>query len=191
MPHPLIQHIYTLTGNDAVEELSILKYFSAQDVKKKADLILEGQTCRQYFFVVKGCLRLFFLDQNGVEQTIQFALENWWMTDLDAFKAGKKSAYTVQAIEASEVLAIDYRNYEKLLAEYPVMEKYFRKMYERAYAASLFRIKYISRLSKSEFYKMFITLYPAFVQRIPQKILASFLGFTPEYLSELRKKPVR
>ncbi len=68
------------------------------------------------------------------------------------------------------------------------MEKYFRLVYERAYAASLLRIRMISRMPKQEFYELFANKYPEFIQRLPQKVLASFLGFTPEYLSELRKK---
>ncbi len=147
----------------------------------------EGKRCAAYFFVVKGCLRLFFTDTNGVEQTLQFALENWWMTDLDAFRSGRNSGYSIQALEPTEVLSISHRNYEQLLRDNPLMEAYFRKVYERAYAASLLRIQLISRMPKQAFYENFESKYPDFLQRIPQKILASFLGFTPEYLSELRK----
>lgn len=186
--HPIIQHISKITGDALLDHSAILSAFESHTVKKKQILLEEGKACKDYYFVVKGCLRLYFLDNNGVEQTIQFALENWWMTDLDAFNAGKKSVYSIQALEATEVLAIDHKSYEKLLNEHPVMEQYFRRVYERAYAASLFRINYITRLSKSEFYVFFRRLYPEFVQRIPQKILASFLCLTPEYLSELRRK---
>ena len=85
-------------------------------------------------------------------------------------------------------MIISLENYTSLLATTPIMEKYFRLMYERAYAASLLRIRLISRMPKKEFFQNFESKYPDFLQRIPQKILASFLGFTPEYLSELRKK---
>ncbi|MCH5719709.1 Crp/Fnr family transcriptional regulator [Niabella hibiscisoli] len=150
-------------------------------------LLEEGRRCTTYFFVVKGCLRLYFTDANGVEQTLQFALENWWMTDLDAFRSGKNSGYAIQALEPTEVLCISYKNYELLLRDNSIMEEYFRRVYERAYAASLLRIQLISRMPKQEFYENFESKYPDFLQRIPQKVMASFLGFTPEYLSELRK----
>lgn len=150
-------------------------------------LLEEGKRCPSYFFVTSGCLRLFFTDANGTEQTLQFALENWWMTDLDAFRSGKNSGYAIQALEPTEVLTISYKNYERLLHENPLMEQYFRRVYERSYAASLLRIQLISRMPKQAFYENFESKYPDFLQRIPQKILASFLGFTPEYLSELRK----
>lgn len=186
--HPIIHHINKITDNAAFDQTAIMAAFESYAVKKKQILLEEGKNCGYYYFVVKGCLRLYFLDNNGVEQTIQFALENWWMTDLEAFKTGKKAVFSIQALEASEVLAIDNKGYQRLLNEHPIMEKYFRLVYERAYTASLFRINYITRLPKNEFYVFFSRLYPDFVQRIPQKILASFLGFTPEYLSELRKK---
>ena len=186
--HPLIQHIQKITVSANLEGDRILTFFETRVFNKKGILLEEGKRCSSCFFVVKGCLRLFFTDEKGAEQTLQLALENWWMTDLDAFRSEQKSAYTIQALEVTEVLVVTARNYELMLANFPVMEKYFRLIYERAYAASLSRIRMISRMPKDEFYDLFQSKYPAFLQRIPQKVLASFLGFTPEYLSELRKK---
>jgi CRP-like cAMP-binding protein len=186
--HPLIQHIQKITAGANPEDDRVLTFFETRAFNKKDILLEEGKRCSSYFFVVKGCLRLFFTDEKGAEQTLQLALENWWMTDLDAFRSERKSAYTIQALEVTEVLVVTARNYELMLATFPAMEKYFRLMYERAYAASLSRIRMISRMPKDEFYDLFQSKYPAFLQRVPQKVLASFLGFTPEYLSELRKK---
>ena len=189
--HPLTQHIQKITSSPGVAEEAILPFFETKTFKKKDILLEEGQRCSSYFFVVKGCLRLYFIDYHGAEQTLQFALENWWMTDLNAFRTGQHSAYTIQALEATEVLAITAPDYKLMLAKFPVIENYFRLIYERAYAASLLRIQMISRMPKDEFYGVFASKYPEFIQRIPQKVLASFLGFTPEYLSELRKKKVK
>ncbi|NHA06952.1 Crp/Fnr family transcriptional regulator [Mucilaginibacter sp. HC2] len=189
--HPLIQHIQKITSDSGVDGDAILPFFETKIFKKKDILQEEDKRCLWYFFVIKGCLRLYFTDYNGVEQTMQFALENWWMTDLNAFRSGQRSGYTIQALEATEVLAITAANYELLMAKFPITESYFRLIYERAYAASLLRIRMISRMPKDEFYELFQSRYPEFIQRIPQKVLASFLGFTPEYLSELRKHKVK
>lgn len=189
--HPLIQHIQKITSDSGVDGDAILPFFETKIFKKKDILQEEDKRCLWYFFVVKGCLRLYFTDYNGVEQTMQFALENWWMTDLNAFRSGQRSGYTIQALEATEVLAITAANYELLMTKFPITESYFRLIYERAYAASLLRIRMISRMPKDEFYELFQSRYPGFIQRIPQKVLASFLGFTPEYLSELRKHKVK
>lgn len=186
--HPLIQHIKKIKGDTTAVDSAISSFFETKTFKKKETLQKEGERCPSYFFVVKGCLRLYFLDRNGAEQTLQFALENWWMTDMDAFRTGRSSAYTIQAMEETEVLCISASNYQLILERFPVIESYFRAVYERAYSASLLRIRMISRMPKDEFYDLFQSKYPEFIQRIPQKILASFLGFTPEYLSELRKK---
>lgn len=183
-----MEHIRKITGVEEIDEEKVLSFFEVRSFRKKDLLQEEEKPCLSYFFVVKGCLRLYFTDDSGAEQTMQFALENWWMTDLDAFRRGGRSAYSIQALEATEVLVLNARNYDNLMAALPLMEKYFRLVYERAYAASLLRIRLISRLPKQEFYELFAEKYPEFMQRIPQKILASFLGFTPEYLSELRKK---
>jgi CRP-like cAMP-binding protein len=189
--HPLIQHIQTITLSHEIVGEAILPFFETKTFKKKAILQEQDKRCSLYFFVVKGCLRLFFTDRNGLEQTMQLALENWWMTDLNAFRSGRHSAYTIQALETTEVLGITAQNYELMLAKFPVMESYFRLVYERAYVASLLRIQMITRMPKDEFYEVFQSKYPEFLQRIPQKVLASFLGFTPEYLSELRKKRIK
>lgn len=191
MSEALFDHIKKHIDIDKNEIASVLPYFNPLRVKKKQLLITEGKACRKNYFVVKGCLRMFFLDENGNEQTIQFALENWWMTDIDAFNKRRKASFSVQALEDTEVLEIDKDAMDSMLTEFPAMERYFRLIYERAYSASLFRVKYILRLSKEAFYELFTASYPDFIQRVPQKVLASFLGFTPEYLSELRKKQVQ
>jgi CRP-like cAMP-binding protein len=151
-------------------------------------LLEEGQSCKTHYFVEKGCVRMFFLNSKGVEQTTQFAIENWWITDHMAFQLQKPASFYIQSVEASQLLALDFQVQEKLFLRFPQMESYFRQLYERAYAASQTRVKYLYDLSKEDHYRNFIEKYPGFAQRIPQYLLASFLGFTPEYLSEIRKK---
>eukprot|EP01034_Spumella_vulgaris_P013311 gene13311-16977_t len=129
--HPLIQHIQKITAVLEIEEDEILSFFETRSFRKKDILQQEDKPCSSYFFVLKGCLRLFFTDDNGTEQTLQFALENWWMTDLNAFRTGQKSAYSIQALETTEVLVITAKDYERLLETVQPMEKYFRLVYER------------------------------------------------------------
>lgn len=191
MSEQLGKHIAQQIAISETDITKIVAYFSTQTFDKKACLLQENQQCKFLYFVNKGCLRLFFCDDKGTEQTIQFAIEGWWMTDLTAFHGEKSAAFSIQAIEATEVMVIDKSNLEQLLKEFPQMERYFNKIYQRAYAASLLRVKHIFTFSKEAFYQLFSTKYPQFIQRIPQKILASFLGFTPEYLSELRKKNMK
>ncbi len=168
-------------------EAAIGNSFQMQAAPKKQMILRTNSYCSTIHFVASGCLRMFYIDDKGAEQTIQFALENWWMTDHEAFNKGSKSSFSIQAIEDTTLMVISKKDLDLLLEHFPELEKYFRRIYERAYSASLFRMMFM-RLSKDESYSLFCERYPAFVQRIPQKLLASFLGFTPEYLSELRKK---
>lgn len=131
---------------------------------------------------------MYFYRHNGTEQITQFALENWWMTDYSSFIDHTQSSYNIQAVEDSDILAIEYSAYNQLLQEVPALERYFRIMAQKALAASQLRLKLIFDMSKEDMYLHFKSSFPDFTQRIPQYMLASFLGLTPEYLSELRKR---
>lgn len=181
-------HLEKFIEIDEKELSDILAFFQIKKVKKKENLLEEGQICKSHYFVLNGCLRKFFINGKGMEQTTEFAIENWWITDNFAYERGLSTEFYIQAVENSEILVIDREGQEKLLIEFPKMERYFRFIYQRAYAATQIRIKYLYDFSKEEFYDHLCKAHPEFVQRIPQYLIASFLGFTPEYLSEIRNK---
>jgi len=183
-----ISHIKKYVSLSAQDIAMLESYFQPLELKKKAFLLTEGQVCRCNYFVESGCLRMFYQNNKMQEQTTQFALETWWLSDYFSFAKQKPSEYSIQAVEKSVVLAVDFQQQEKLFAEVPQMERYFRIMMQRALAASQLRIKLIYQLSKEEMYNHFSTSFPQFLQRVPQYMLASYLGLTPEYLSELRKR---
>ncbi len=131
---------------------------------------------------------MFFINDQGVERTIQFAIENWWITDPLAFLNEETTTFQIQALERTEVLAISKAQQEKLLLEYPQLERYFRTIYQISYGASLRKMKYLYGFSKEEIYFHFVTHFPEFAQRVPQYVIASFLDLTPEYVSEIRRK---
>lgn len=158
------------------------------NLKRREYLLTEGEVCRYNFFVEQGCLRMFYNNEKMAEQTTQFALENWWLADYFSFASQSPSEYAIQAVEKSVVVAIDYHEQDKLFREVPQLERYFRIMMQRALSASQLRVKLIYQLSKEEMYKHFSSSYPQFFQRVPQYMIASYLGLTPEYLSELRKR---
>jgi hypothetical protein len=168
----------------------IMDYFEIKTFCKKEILLEEGQVCKSNYFVLKGLLRKFFINEKGIEQTTDFALETWWMTDNFSFERKVPADFSIQTVEKSEVLTISNESQEQLLKDFPMMEKYFRIVYQRAFAANQRRVKYIFTYSKEDFYFSLLKQYPEFVQRVPQYLIASFLGFTPEYLSEIRKKSV-
>ena len=188
MSAQLIQHIKTRVVITANEEEKILGFFTSTKVARKRSLLENGKVCRSHYFVLKGCLRLFFVSEKGVEQTTQFAIENWWLSDYMSYHMQTPAEFSIQCVENTEMMVIDYHAQEQLMAEIPVMEKYFRIVYQKAYAAAQKRVKYMYENSKEEQYRLFNSSFPEFTQRIPQYLLASYLGFTPEYLSEIRKR---
>jgi len=188
MYQPLFNHIerFIDLSNDDHEILEpLLKSFS---VKKKTLLLEQGQICRANYFVVKGCLRLYFIDIKGVEQTTQFAIENWWITDLTSFLFQNASDFFIQAAENTEIIAIEQQDYECIFSWLPKMERYFRLVLQKNHQASQRRIMFLYSFTAEERYNHFNGLFPEFVQRIPQYMLASYLGFTPEFLSKIRAK---
>ncbi|KOS07248.1 cyclic nucleotide-binding protein [Flavobacterium akiainvivens] len=188
MTHLIINHIRRYVAVPDEDVAGILSYFETVTLSKKQNLLEEGQHCNHSYFVVSGCLRLFFINEKGGEQTTQFALENWWMSDFLAFGGPRPAVFYIQAVEKTEALALSHTQHEKLLDNYPYLEKYFRLIYQKGYGASQQRIRYLYGLSREELYHQFAKQYPQFVQRVPQYLLASFLGFTPEYLSEIRNR---
>ncbi|WP_418514044.1 Crp/Fnr family transcriptional regulator [Corallibacter sp.] len=161
------------------------------EIKKytKKQVIEDCETVyNNIYFVKNGCIQLSLIGDNGNEQTIQFSIKGWWLTDFDSFNYQKKSFYQLKAIKNSEVIKISRANLNLLRLEIPQLERYFRIVAERAYSASLYRISLMMILSKEERYFHYLKHFPRFAENIPQYILASYLGISPEYLSELRNR---
>lgn len=184
----LLNHISRYVQLSEAEENLLLSIVKHQSLKKKEYLLTEGQICKANYFVAKGCLRNYLINEKGVEQITQFAIENWWITDYGSLSTQTASGFFIQAIEDAEVIAIEKHLEEELFDKIPKLERYFRLVLKRAYAASQMRIKFIFTQSGEERYHHFATSFPGFIQRVPQYMLASYLGFTPEFLSKIRAK---
>jgi cAMP-binding proteins - catabolite gene activator and regulatory subunit of cAMP-dependent protein kinases len=188
MIEPLLNHVSRFCTL-APEKLSLLaSYFEPRTYQKKTVLLREGERCHEKFFIVRGCIHLYYLRKDGSEQTIDFAIENWWTSDFMAFQHTSPAQFSIRAIEPTEVLCITAEHQQQLLNAVPELNLYFHMMFQKSYAAAQMRLRMLYELSKEELYLDFRDHYPAFLQRVPQYLLASFLGFTPEYLSEIRKR---
>jgi CRP-like cAMP-binding protein len=182
------KHIQKFIHVSDSEFEEIAGYFQLETFRKKENLLTEGQVCKASYFVLEGILRKFFINEKGVQQTTEFAIENWWMTDTFSYINEMPTEFYIQAVQPAKVLVIRQSAYDELLEAHPVMEKYFRCIYQKAYAAAQMRVKLLYEYSREELYRQFLKNYPTFLQRVPQYLIASYLGFTPEYLSEIRKK---
>ena len=183
-----LEHIRNFTEFEKDNFDRIQDYFDVQKYRKKDIILSAGSKCNCNYYVLEGCLHMFFTGENGIQRTVQFAIENWWITDSLAFNKGRVTDFTIQAVENTTLLRISRENQEKLLIEFPSLETYFRKIYEISYGASLMKMKYVFDYSKEEIYLHFTKSFPQFTQRVPQYLIASYLGLTPEYVSEIRAK---
>ena len=184
----LFEHLNQFVEINKNDFREIVHYFEFRHLNKKEIVTEGGKLCNYNHFVLSGCLQMFHIDSKGVERTIQFAIENWWISDYLAFHKRTLSNYYIEAVEETQILSTSYEQQEKLLARFPQLEKYFRIIYQIAYGASLKKREYLFELSKEENYFHFTEHFPEFAQRVPQYLIASFLGLTPEYVSKIRSK---
>ena len=188
MHKDIIQHLRKVIDLSEREVEIFKSYTETHQFKKKEFLLQEGKVCKSLYFVEKGCLRMYFINKKGVEQITQFALDGWWISDYQSFMNNMPSEYYIQTIEESRILSIDNQNLNLILVELPQLERYLRLMMQKAVAGAQIRSRLLYEMSKEEFYVHFSTSFPEFMKRVPQYMIASYLGLTPEYLSELRKK---
>jgi CRP-like cAMP-binding protein len=157
-------------------------------VRRSQFLSHAGDPAHHVAFVEKGCLRLYSVDDNGEEHVVQFAIEDWWISDLYSFLTGTPATYNIDALEDSEVLLLDRTAQEKICTLLPQFERFFRLLYQGSIISKERRILGTLSLSAEEQYLAFIETYPTIVQRIPQNQIASYLGITPQSLSRIRKE---
>lgn len=171
------------------EEQTVIKtYLTPKKLRKKQYLLQEGDPCRYIAFVDKGMLREYSVDKNGNEHIIQFAPEGWTIADLYSFLTGELATYNIDALEDTELVLMSKSAHDELLKISPKYETYNRLQITGAYLAMQKRITSILSLSLEERYTNLTALYPDIVQRVPQHMLASFMGLKPETLSRVRKK---
>jgi len=186
----LLSHIKRYVQLDEHEEQLLCDSLELIKLKRRQFLLEPGKMCKGNYFIVKGCLRQYFVNQKLNEQIIQFGLESWWIADQDSLLNKQPSTTYIQAVEASEILLLPETCRDMLFEKIPKLESYFRIMMQKAFVASQRRIGFIFNQTEEERYRHFAKLFPDFLQRVPQYMLASYLGFTPQFLSRLRAKKV-
>lgn len=166
----------------------LCKPFDLKKIPKKEFLLRQGEICKFEGFVNKGCFRVYHINNEGVEHVLYFAIEGWWITDIDSFTNEKPASLFIEALEDSEVLLISKREKELLYEQFPKTEKLFRIMTQKTHVALQRRM--ISNLSKTadERYLDFIEKYPHLAQRLSNLQIAAYLGISHEFLSKIRKK---
>jgi len=188
MKNQIKKHFSRYVEFNDIEIDEIFSKLTHKTFEKKDFLLKEGQICKNNFFLTSGLVRSFYIDKKGNEKITQFALENWWVTNMESYIKSVPSYSSIQAIEKTTVLIIDKIALEKLFKSFPKLEKYFRMITENMLIAIQRRNDIYLQMKSKDRYDNLIQNFPDFTQRVPQYMIASYLEITPEYLSELRKK---
>lgn len=170
------------------EEQYFVSILRPRKYLKRQFVVQAGDPCRYETYVTSGCLRAYFVDPAGDHHIVQFAVEEWWISDMSSLLTGAPSILNIDALEDTEVIQISKSDMEEMFERYPTFNKMFRVMLSKAFVAHQRRI--IDNLCKpaKDRYSEFISTYRNIEQRVPQHQIASYLGITPEFLSQIRKK---
>ncbi|BAV07242.1 cAMP-binding domain of CRP or a regulatory subunit of cAMP-dependent protein kinases [Filimonas lacunae] len=181
----LRQHIEQITPLTNEEFEYVKTFFSLKKVRKNQYLVHEGDEVKYEYLVLSGIYKVFYVDEQGKESIVQFAQENWWMSDYYAFFKQKNAGMFIECMEAGEVLCSTLEAREKLSADLHKMEHFFRVKLTNGYVALQQRVKLLLSSTPQQRYEAFSHLYPDLIQRIPKKFIAEYLGVSRETLSRL------
>jgi len=186
--HPLKAHIDEIIPVSEKDFEYILSHFTRVRRRKHQYIVQQGEFINREYWVIKGCLKSYIIDDSGKEHILQFATENWWVTDYDAFTNRTKTNISVDCLEDCDLLYITFDNREKLSQAMPLMERFWAKKTKLGYIAMQNRILTLLQNTARERYDILFDQYPHLFQRVPKRLLASYLGVSRETLSRFQKK---
>lgn len=184
------QHIEAKLGHALLEEEldAFLALMGEREVTKKEQILREGQYGQQMYFVTSGVFYMYHTDDTGEKHVLQLAFEDYWVGDLYSFFSDKPSRYTVESLEPASLLTLSRSNFEVACQQIPKFERFFRILLQNAYVASQHRLtQNISEEAEARYLNL-LNRHPQLLQRVPQYLVASYLGIKPQSLSRIRKQ---
>ena len=185
MKETLREHIEEIVQLTDDEFTYILSHFTPRTFKKHQIVVHQGDLVKYNFFILKGLMKSARTTPDGKEHIVQFAMENWWITDLEAFHNGINSKFTIDCLEETGTYALTLENKIKLCQELPKMEHFFHVKTTAGYIALQKRVLCFISSKAQDRYHNLIEQYPGLIQRVPKAMVASFLGVSRETLSRL------
>ena len=182
----LKSHLEKIIPNEEIDQLRAIHH--VKKVKKGQVLLFEGQVCTQTIYIVKGCLRVYRINDNAEEHVFRFGIENWWINDGESYTTHQPSKSYIDALEDSDLIIFNESDFSGLLESAPVLKAYSNALSIKSFNASTERIYEHMSLSAEERYNNFIKKYPAIYNRIPLHMIASYLGVSKKTLSRIRSK---
>lgn len=183
---PLLDYINRVVTLTEEEEHKLTSLISTRKLLKGQYFLQQGDVCKYSGFVISGCTKTFYVDDEGQEHVIMFSIEDWWTSDMGSYITQKPADFNVQCLENTELIQFSYENQQEMMQEIPKLERFFRIIVQRALVASQKRIVRNMSMSAKDRYLFFRKEYPKMEQRIPQYLIASYLGITKEFLSKIK-----
>ena len=183
---PLLDYFDRLIPLSSEEKDLVRAKFRPHLFIKKQFALQHGQVCEYFDFVVRGCLRLYMVDNNGVYHILQFATENYWILDLTSFHKKTPANLNIDALEDTVVLRINHAELIDLYLKAPKFDRIFRVLLENHFMLQQQRMSQLFSSTAEDRYQLFLETYPHLLNRLSQVQIASYLGITPEFLSRIR-----
>jgi CRP-like cAMP-binding protein len=184
----ILQNVSKCIVLNEKEQVLFFNLLEEKHYPKKTMLLQEGEICQFEAYVEQGCIRTYFIDEKGFEVTLQFGIEDWWVSDIASFHDQKPSFLYIETLEDVKLLTLSPQNKEMLLSEIPKFERVFRLLLQRNLSATQHRLVNTLSLTAQEKYLEFLRKYPSIPQRVPQHYIASYLGISAEFLSKIRTR---
>ncbi|MFN8395011.1 MAG: Crp/Fnr family transcriptional regulator [Bacteroidia bacterium] len=162
--------------------------FQSRLYRRRQFVLQEGDVCNTVNFVVSGCLRMYKIDEAGTIHIIQFAIENWWISDMGSFYSRSPSEMNIEAVEDTTVMQVKHDDLLELYEKAPKFNRLFRVLVERSLIGMQHRLLQNLSADASVRYESFLSQYPELANRVPNTHIASYLGITPEFLSKIRNR---
>ena len=188
---PFLDYIRKHIDLTEEEEVVLLSKVIRRNYLKDQYVVQQGDICKTVCFIISGCLKTFYVNEEGQEHIIMFSIQDWWISDLGSFISQTPADYNIQCLESTQLIQFTSDTLEELYIEIPKLERLFRKITERAYVAAQKRIIRNFSLSAKERYLIFKSTYPKIEQRVPQYMIASYLGITKEFLSKIKSQIIQ
>lgn len=184
----LFEHIEDKVQLTNKDKGLVMSFFKCKKLRKRQYLLQEDDMCKYISFVAQGLMRSYTVDEKGNEHINLFAWEGWWISDFASFIFCNEAKLNIDTIEDTTLLLLSRENYEKMLKDVPIMERYFRILYQNSLATKDNRLISANTHTAEEKYAMFLETYPSISQRLPQNLIASYLGLSPETISRIKRR---